>query len=56
MCVLGAIKEGFRACMRKFLGFDRAFVKDAFLRQLLTIVSVDPDNGIYSLAYGIMEA
>nr|GEV37714.1 transposase, mutator type [Tanacetum cinerariifolium] len=52
---LRAEKEGFKACMRKFLGFDGTFMKRPFLGQLLTSVSVDPNNVIYSLAYGIVE-
>nr|GEZ13195.1 putative transposase, mutator type, MULE transposase domain protein [Tanacetum cinerariifolium] len=52
---LGAAKEGFKACMRQFLGFDGTFMKGPFPGQLLTTVGVNPDNGIYPLAYGIME-
>ncbi|GJV63595.1 hypothetical protein Tco_1474423 [Tanacetum coccineum] len=50
---LGAAKEGFKACMRHFLGFDGTFMKGPFPGQLLTAVGVDPNNGIYPLAYGI---
>ncbi|GJT87824.1 mutator type transposase [Tanacetum coccineum] len=52
---LGAAKEGFKACMRHFLGFDGTFMKGPFPGQLLTAVGVDPNNGIYPLAYGIVE-
>ncbi|GJR62953.1 mutator type transposase [Tanacetum coccineum] len=52
---LGAAKEGFKACMRQFLGFDGTFMKGPFPGQLLTAVGVDPNNGIYPLAYGIVE-
>ena len=53
---LGASKAGFRACKRDFLGFDGAFMKGPFPGQLLTAVGVDPNNGIYPLAYGIVES
>nr|GEZ76694.1 transposase, mutator type [Tanacetum cinerariifolium] len=52
---LGAAKEGFKACMRQFLGFYGTFIKGPFPGQLLTAVGVDPNNGIYPLAYGIVE-
>ncbi|GJR72688.1 mutator type transposase [Tanacetum coccineum] len=48
-------KEGFKACMRQFLGFDGTLMKGPFLGQRLTAVGVDPNNGIYPLAYGIVE-
>lgn len=41
--------------MRDLLGFDGAFMKGPFPGQLLTAVSVDSNNGIYPLAYGIVE-
>ncbi|GJS94083.1 mutator type transposase [Tanacetum coccineum] len=53
---LGATKGGFKACMRDFLGFDGAFMKGPFPGQLLTVVGVDPNNGIYPLAYSILES
>nr|GEZ94590.1 transposase, mutator type [Tanacetum cinerariifolium] len=52
---LGAAKEDFKACMRPFLGFDSTFMKGPFAGQLFTAVGVDPNNGIYLLAYGILE-
>nr|GEZ27488.1 hypothetical protein [Tanacetum cinerariifolium] len=52
---LGVAKEGFKACMRQFLGFDTTFMKGPFPSQMLTAVGVDPNNGIYPLAYGIVE-
>ncbi|GJV67247.1 mutator type transposase [Tanacetum coccineum] len=52
---LGATKEGFMACMRQFLGFNATFMKGPFPGQLLIAVGVDPNNGIYPLAYGIVE-
>ncbi|GJX52719.1 mutator type transposase, partial [Tanacetum coccineum] len=53
---LGAAKAGFKACMRDFLGFDGAFTKGPFPGQLLTAVGIDSNNGIYQLAYGIVES
>ena len=51
---LGACKEGFKSCKRQFLGFDGTFMKGPFPGQLLTAVGVDPNNGIYPLAFGIV--
>ena len=53
---LGAMKKGFRAGMRDFLGLDGAFMKGPFPGQILTAVSVDSNNGIYPLAYAIVES
>nr|GFC37626.1 hypothetical protein [Tanacetum cinerariifolium] len=39
-----------------FLRFDGTFMKGPFPGQLLTAVGMDPNNGIYPLAYGIVEA
>ncbi|GKF43666.1 mutator type transposase [Tanacetum coccineum] len=52
---LGAAKEGFKACMRQFLGFDGTFMKGLFPGKLLTAVGMDPNNGIYPLVNGIVE-
>lgn len=52
---LGACNEGFKASMRDILGLDGTFMKGPFLGQLLTNVGIDPNNGIYPLAYGIVE-
>ncbi|CAI9261810.1 unnamed protein product [Lactuca saligna] len=53
---MGGMKKGFRACLRDFLGFDGAFMKGPFLGQILTAVGVDSNNGIYPLAYAIVES
>ncbi|GKA63316.1 mutator type transposase [Tanacetum coccineum] len=37
------------------LGLDGAFIKGPYPGQLLTAMSVDPNNGIYPLAYGLVE-
>ena len=52
---LGPLKDGFRAGMREILGLDGAFMKGPYPGQLLTAVTVDPNNGIYPLAYGLVE-
>ncbi|GJR81984.1 putative reverse transcriptase domain-containing protein [Tanacetum coccineum] len=53
---LGALKDGFRAFERQLLGLDGAFMKGNYPGQLLTAVSVDANNGIYPVTYGIVES
>nr|GEU32072.1 protein FAR1-related sequence 5-like isoform X2 [Tanacetum cinerariifolium] len=53
---LGALKLGFRACKRDMLGLDGAFMKGSFLGQVLATVGLDSNNGIYPLAYALVEA
>ncbi|KAK9049348.1 hypothetical protein SSX86_031684 [Deinandra increscens subsp. villosa] len=53
---LGALKQGFKACKRELLGLDGAFMKGPFPSQMLTLVGLDPNNGIYPLAYAVVEA
>ena len=53
---LGPLKKGFKACLRDLLGFDGAFMKGPFLGQVLSAVGLDSNNGIYPLAYGIVES
>jgi hypothetical protein len=38
------------------LGFDGTFMKGAFPGQILTVVGLDSNNGIYPLAYAVVEA
>ncbi|GKC79265.1 hypothetical protein Tco_1130039 [Tanacetum coccineum] len=52
---LGALKDGFRASKRQSLGLDRAFMKGNYPGQMLTAVSVDANNGIYSVAYDDLD-
>nr|XP_043623534.1 uncharacterized protein LOC122595263 [Erigeron canadensis] len=52
---LGALKHGFKACLRDLVGLDGAFMKGPFPGQVLTAVGVDPNNGIYPIAYAIVE-
>lgn len=41
--------------MRDLLGLDGGFINAPIPGQFLTTVSVDPNNGIYTLAYCIAE-
>ncbi|GJS14016.1 crooked neck-like protein 1 [Tanacetum coccineum] len=47
---------GFRACRRDLLGLDGAFMKGQFPGQVLIAVGLDSNNGIYPLAYALVEA
>nr|GEV52500.1 hypothetical protein [Tanacetum cinerariifolium] len=53
---LGALKLGFRARRRDMLGLDGAFMKGPFSCQVLVAVRLDSNNGIYPLAYALVEA
>ncbi|KAK9047963.1 hypothetical protein SSX86_033075 [Deinandra increscens subsp. villosa] len=53
---LGSLKQGFKAIGRELLGLDGAFLKGPFPGQILTAVGLDPNNGIYPVAYAIVEA
>ncbi|GKB40541.1 heat stress transcription factor B-4-like protein, partial [Tanacetum coccineum] len=53
---LGALKLGFRACRRDLLGLDDAFMKGPFPGQVLIAIGLDSNNGIYPLAYALVEA
>ncbi|XP_021985304.1 uncharacterized protein LOC110881320 [Helianthus annuus] len=53
---LAALKQGFKALGRDFLGLDGAFMKGPFPGQILTAVGVDCNNGIYPVAYAIVES
>ncbi|GJS10779.1 hypothetical protein Tco_0367575 [Tanacetum coccineum] len=55
MC-LGAIKQGFKACGREILGLDGCFMAGPWPDQILIAVEVDANNGIYPVAYAIVEA
>nr|KAJ0221265.1 hypothetical protein LSAT_V11C200084130 [Lactuca sativa] len=52
---LGGMKKGFKACLRDFLGLDGAHMKGPYPGQILTTVGLDSNNGIYPLAYAIVE-
>lgn len=53
---LGPLKKGFRALGRELLGLDGAFMKGPYPGMLLTAVGLDSNNGIYPVAYAIVEA
>ncbi|KAM0055995.1 putative transposase, mutator type, MULE transposase domain-containing protein [Helianthus debilis subsp. tardiflorus] len=53
---LGPLKEGFKACGRRILGLDRCFMKGPYPGQILTSVGIDSNNGIYPLAYALVES
>ncbi|CAI9283649.1 unnamed protein product [Lactuca saligna] len=53
---LGPLKKGLKACIRDLVGLDGAFMKGPFPGQVLTIVGLDSNNGIYPLAYAIAES
>ncbi|KAI3704867.1 hypothetical protein L1987_75096 [Smallanthus sonchifolius] len=53
---LHALKEGFKICRRELLGLDGCFMKGPFPGQILTAVGVDANNGIYPVAYALVES
>nr|GEW90159.1 hypothetical protein [Tanacetum cinerariifolium] len=52
----GLLKDGFKARKRDLLGLDGCFLSGTYPRWILTAVGVDPNNGIYPLAYAIVES
>ncbi|GKB62529.1 mutator type transposase [Tanacetum coccineum] len=53
---LGDLKIGFGEGGRELLGLDGAFMRGQYPGQMLTAVGVDANNGIYPVAYGIVES
>ncbi|GJY20786.1 hypothetical protein Tco_0393352 [Tanacetum coccineum] len=53
---LGALKKGFKEGGRELLGLDGAFMRGQYPGQMLTVVGVDANNGIYPVVYGIVES
>jgi hypothetical protein len=53
---LGAMKQGFKACGREFLGLDGLCMSGPFPGQLLTAVGIDANNEIYPVAYAVVDA
>ncbi|GJT53648.1 receptor-like cytoplasmic kinase 176 [Tanacetum coccineum] len=53
---LGALKRDFKEGGRELLGLDGAFMRGQYPGQMLTTVGVDANNGIYPIAYGIVES
>ncbi|XP_071738751.1 uncharacterized protein [Rutidosis leptorrhynchoides] len=50
-----ALKKGFKAIGRDLLGLDGCFMKEPAKSCILTAVGVDSNNGIYPVAYAIVE-
>ncbi|XP_076900040.1 protein FAR1-RELATED SEQUENCE 6-like [Bidens hawaiensis] len=53
---LGSLKNGFKMIGREILGLDGCFMKGPFPGQILTAVGLDSNNGIYPVAYALVEA
>ncbi|GKD52173.1 mutator type transposase [Tanacetum coccineum] len=53
---LGALKRGFKETRRELLGLDGAFMRGQYSGQMLTAMGMDANNGIYPVAYGIVES
>ncbi|XP_021996805.1 uncharacterized protein LOC110893954 [Helianthus annuus] len=51
-----SIMRGFKMCGREILGLDGCFMKGPFPGQILTAIGVDGNNGIYPVAYALVEA
>ncbi|XP_076952253.1 uncharacterized protein LOC143625887 [Bidens hawaiensis] len=52
----GALKEGFKLGGRDILGLHGCFMKGPFLGQILIAVGIDINNGIYPVAFSLVEA
>ncbi|KAK1411708.1 hypothetical protein QVD17_38268 [Tagetes erecta] len=52
----GSMKAGFKMLGREILGLDGCFMKGPFPGQILTAVGVDGNNGIYPVAFAIVES
>lgn len=51
----GGIKEGFQKGCRPVIGLDGCHLKGKYQGQLLTAVSIDADNCMFPVAYGVVE-
>nr|KAJ0199622.1 hypothetical protein LSAT_V11C600331000 [Lactuca sativa] len=52
---LGALKLGFKFGLRDFLGMYGTLLKGPYLGKVLTVVGLDSNNGIYPVAYAVVE-
>ena len=52
---LSPLKEGFKAGCRKFVCLDGCFLKGAFKGQLLAAIGSNGNNGIYPIAWAVVE-
>ncbi|CAL2257064.1 unnamed protein product [Prunus armeniaca] len=53
---LEATKKGFIDALRLVVGLDACHIKGQHPRQLLSVVGVDPNNGMHPIAYAVAEA
>lgn len=51
---LGAVKEGFLRGCRRYIGLDGCFLPGPNKGQLLCVVGMDADSGIYPAAYAVL--
>ncbi|GJY48168.1 mutator type transposase [Tanacetum coccineum] len=51
-----ALKKGFKASGRDILGLDGCFMNGPYSGQILTVVGVDTNKGIYPVADAVVEA
>jgi hypothetical protein len=52
---IGALKKGYKVGRMDILGLDGAFIKGHHTGQVLTAVGVDSNNGLYPVAYAVVE-
>lgn len=50
-----ACKKGFLAGCRKLIGFDGCHIKGAYPGQLLSVVGIDTNNGMFPIFYTVVE-
>ncbi|XP_059301930.1 uncharacterized protein LOC132053851 [Lycium ferocissimum] len=50
-----ALKKGFKARMRPFIGLDKTFLKGKAKGQLLTVVAQDSMNHFYHIAWAVVD-
>ncbi|CAL2248163.1 unnamed protein product [Prunus armeniaca] len=56
ICIyLAAVKQGFLHGCRPVIGFDACHIKGHHPEQLLSVVGVDPNNGMYPIVYAVAE-
>ncbi|CAL8162633.1 unnamed protein product [Prunus armeniaca] len=50
-----ACKRGFLEGCKTIVGFDGYFIKGAHPGQLLTVFGIDANNGMFPIAFGVVE-
>ena len=53
---LGPVKRGFRAGCRPVVGLDGCHLKGPYGGQLLAAVGMDPEDGMYPIAWSVVDA